>query len=163
MRDSRRHRPVVPRLQGRRCTRRHRHRAPARGARARGGRARAAGDGPAGRGARRIADPEAGARPHAAARDVHGHPRGAGATPPASTVGFDLLIAHASTNALGLANAGIDAPLAFVYHSPTARELRTLRPARFPASRDRVTSYGLAPALGALERWSCAGRSASCS
>ncbi len=63
---------------------------------------------------------------------------------------FDLLIAHASTIGVGLSSAGIDAPLVFVYHSATARELRTLRP-RFPF-RSRVTSYGLAPVIGLLER-----------
>ncbi len=64
---------------------------------------------------------------------------------------FDVLLAHASTCAAGLLAARLRVPLAYVFHSPTARELREVRE-RLPLWPDRLASYGLAPALARFER-----------
>lgn len=63
---------------------------------------------------------------------------------------FDLLVAHQATNAAGLSVAGLDAPLAFVFHASVALEMRFLR--RRLTGMRRAALYALDPALAALEQ-----------
>ncbi|MDQ3380685.1 MAG: glycosyltransferase family 4 protein [Actinomycetota bacterium] len=63
---------------------------------------------------------------------------------------FDLLVAHQTTNAAGLSAAGLDAPLAFVFHASAVLEMRFLR--RRLAGMRRAGLYALDPVLVALER-----------
>lgn len=73
--------------------------------------------------------------------------------------GFDVLVAHQSTTALGLSAAGIDAPLALVHHASALLELRFLR-GRLRLGPRRLATYALDPLLAGLERR--AARRASC-
>jgi glycosyltransferase involved in cell wall biosynthesis len=63
---------------------------------------------------------------------------------------FDLVVAHQATNAVGLASAGLGAPLVLVFHASPTLELRFLR-GRTTGSR-RLAWYLLDPAVAALER-----------
>ncbi len=63
---------------------------------------------------------------------------------------FDLALAHQATNAVGLSVAGLDAPLALVFHASTVLEMRFERRA-MPFGK-RVAALALDPALVALER-----------
>lgn len=63
---------------------------------------------------------------------------------------FDLLIAHQTTNAAGLSMAGLDAPLAFVFHASAVLEMRFLR--RRVAGMRRVGLYAIDSTLVRLER-----------
>jgi glycosyltransferase involved in cell wall biosynthesis len=53
---------------------------------------------------------------------------------------FDVLLAHGSAAAVGLSQAGVEAPLVFVYHASGPRELRFLR-VRLPWGRKRLVAY----------------------
>jgi UDP-N-acetylglucosamine 2-epimerase (non-hydrolysing) len=64
--------------------------------------------------------------------------------------GFDLLLAHQTTTALGLAAAFPETPLALVYHASAAREARFARARR--GGLRRVLGYPLAGLLAAIER-----------
>jgi glycosyltransferase involved in cell wall biosynthesis len=64
---------------------------------------------------------------------------------------FDVLVAHGSTTAVGLARARLQAPLVLVYHASLPRELRFMR-ARLPWGRDRVVAYLNEPITTLLER-----------
>jgi glycosyltransferase involved in cell wall biosynthesis len=64
---------------------------------------------------------------------------------------FDVLLAHGTSAAFGLARAGVSAPLVLVYHASLARELRFMRP-RLPWARDRLVSYVNEPLSTVLER-----------
>jgi UDP-N-acetylglucosamine 2-epimerase (non-hydrolysing) len=64
--------------------------------------------------------------------------------------GFDLLLAHQTTTALGLAAAFPETPLALVYHASAAREARFARARR--GGLRRVFGYPLAGLLAAIER-----------
>jgi glycosyltransferase involved in cell wall biosynthesis len=63
---------------------------------------------------------------------------------------FDLLLAHQATNAAGFLGAGLDAPLAFVFHASVVLEMRFLR--RRLVGFPRAALYALDPVLVALER-----------
>ena len=75
--------------------------------------------------------------------ETTGHARGLGP--------FDVLVAHGSTTAVGLARAGIGAPLVCVYHASLPRELRYMR-SRLPWRRERLVAYANEPIAVALER-----------
>ena len=64
---------------------------------------------------------------------------------------FDVLVAHHPTTAVGLIRAGLGVPLVLVFHASAPRETRFLR-SRLPRRRERLATYGLAPALGWLEQ-----------
>jgi glycosyltransferase involved in cell wall biosynthesis len=64
---------------------------------------------------------------------------------------FDVLLAHESTTALGLRGRAKHTPLVLMFHASAAREQRYLR-SRLPLGLRKLTTYALAPALGALER-----------
>jgi glycosyltransferase involved in cell wall biosynthesis len=64
---------------------------------------------------------------------------------------FDVLLAHHPTVAVGLLGARLEAPLAFVYHASSVRELRLERASLGFRAR-RLATYALAPLLVALER-----------
>ncbi len=64
---------------------------------------------------------------------------------------FDVLVAHHPTTAIGLAGAGLDAPLVFVYHASVVRELAMLRATLAPGRR-RLVSHSIGLALTQLER-----------
>jgi len=64
---------------------------------------------------------------------------------------FDVLLAHQTTVAAGLAAAKLGAPLILVYHASAARELRFLR-SRLPLGRRRLVTYALEAPVVALER-----------
>jgi len=63
---------------------------------------------------------------------------------------FDLAVAHQSTNAVGLAAAGLDAPLAYVFHASVVLEQRFLR--RRTSLAPRLARIALDPLLVGLER-----------
>jgi glycosyltransferase involved in cell wall biosynthesis len=65
--------------------------------------------------------------------------------------GFDLVIAHQTTGALGALAAATGAPLALVYHASAAREVRFFRTS-LPLSPQRLATYALEPLLLAAER-----------
>jgi len=65
--------------------------------------------------------------------------------------GFDLLLAHESTTALGLRGRAKRTPLVLMFHASGAREQRYLR-SRLPLGLRKLTTYALAPSLGLLER-----------
>ena len=64
---------------------------------------------------------------------------------------FDVMLAHGAMAAVGLSRAGLDAPLAFVYHASLPRELRFLRP-RMPWGRERLVAYANEPISARVER-----------
>lgn len=64
---------------------------------------------------------------------------------------FDVLVAHTSTTAVGLAGAGLRAPLVYVFHASAPQELRFLRP-RLTTRAARLATYPLETLLVALER-----------
>jgi glycosyltransferase involved in cell wall biosynthesis len=64
----------------------------------------------------------------------------------------DLAVAHCSTTAAGLLAAGVEAPLAYVYHSSAVRELRDVR-TRLTSPVARLKTYPLTPPLALYERW----------
>jgi glycosyltransferase involved in cell wall biosynthesis len=63
---------------------------------------------------------------------------------------FDLLLAHQTTNAAGLAAARLDAPLAYVFHASVVLEQRFLR--RRTGVAPRLARVALDPLLVGLER-----------
>jgi glycosyltransferase involved in cell wall biosynthesis len=65
--------------------------------------------------------------------------------------GFDVLLAHESTTAVGLGGRARRTPLVLMFHASAAREQRYLR-SRLPVGVKRLTTYALAPSLGLLER-----------
>jgi glycosyltransferase involved in cell wall biosynthesis len=65
--------------------------------------------------------------------------------------GFDVLLAHESTTAVGLRGRARRTPLVLMFHASAAREQRYLR-SRLPVGVKRLTTYALAPSLGLLER-----------
>jgi glycosyltransferase involved in cell wall biosynthesis len=65
--------------------------------------------------------------------------------------GFDVLVAHGPTAAMGLSRAHIAAPLVLVYHASLPRELRFMR-SRLPWGRGRFTAYANEPIAALLER-----------
>jgi glycosyltransferase involved in cell wall biosynthesis len=67
------------------------------------------------------------------------------------TSSYDVLLAHGSMVAAGLARARLPAPLAFVYHASLRRELRFLR-SRMRWSRGRLVAYANGPIAAMSER-----------
>jgi glycosyltransferase involved in cell wall biosynthesis len=65
--------------------------------------------------------------------------------------GFDLLLAHESTTAVGLRSRARRTPLALMFHASAAREQRFLRSRLQPGVR-KLSTYVLAPRLDRLER-----------
>ena len=65
--------------------------------------------------------------------------------------GFDVLLAHESTTALGLRGRAKRTPLVLVFHASAAREQRFLRSQLRPGLR-KLSTYALAPPLDLLER-----------
>jgi glycosyltransferase involved in cell wall biosynthesis len=65
--------------------------------------------------------------------------------------GFDVLLAHESTTAVGLRGRAKRTPLVLMFHASAAREQRFLRSRLSPGLR-KLTTYALAPSLGLLER-----------
>jgi glycosyltransferase involved in cell wall biosynthesis len=65
--------------------------------------------------------------------------------------GFDVLLAHESTTAVGLAGRAKRTPLVLMFHASAAREQRFLR-SRLPLGFKKLSTYALAPSLGLLER-----------
>lgn len=65
---------------------------------------------------------------------------------------FDVLVAHQSTTALGLASALPEVPLAVVYHASAAREAAFVAASGSAPLARRAASGLLAPLLRALER-----------
>jgi glycosyltransferase involved in cell wall biosynthesis len=63
---------------------------------------------------------------------------------------FDVLLAHQATNAVGLGAAGLEVPLAFVFHASAVLEMQYLR--RRSTGASRAVAFALEPALVALER-----------
>ena len=70
--------------------------------------------------------------------------------------GFDVLVGHQSTTAVGLLAARLGVPLALVYHASALRESRYLR-SRLGRSPGRFSARALEPLLSGLERRSVAG------
>jgi glycosyltransferase involved in cell wall biosynthesis len=64
---------------------------------------------------------------------------------------FDVMVAHGSTMAVGLARARLRAPLVLVYHASHSRELRFTR-SRLPWGHDRLVAYLNEPIIAVLER-----------
>lgn len=64
---------------------------------------------------------------------------------------FDVLLAHGSGAAVGLANARLRAPIVLVYHASLPRELRFMR-ARLPWGHERVVAYLNEPITVWLEK-----------
>jgi len=64
---------------------------------------------------------------------------------------FDVMVAHGSTTAVGLARARLRAPLVLVYHASHSRELRFTRP-RLPWGHERLVAYLNEPIIAVLER-----------
>jgi len=64
--------------------------------------------------------------------------------------GFDVLLAHESTTALGLRSRAKRTPLVLMFHASAAREQRFLRSQLRPGLR-KLSTYALAPPLGLLE------------
>jgi glycosyltransferase involved in cell wall biosynthesis len=64
--------------------------------------------------------------------------------------GFDLVVAHNATGAVGALAAAVGAPLALVYHASAVRELRFLRTS-LRMGPHRLATYPLEPALLAAE------------
>jgi glycosyltransferase involved in cell wall biosynthesis len=65
--------------------------------------------------------------------------------------GFDVLLAHESTTAVGLRRRAKRTPLVLMFHASAAREQRFLRSQLAPGVR-KLSTYVLAPPLGRLER-----------
>jgi len=65
--------------------------------------------------------------------------------------GFDVLLAHESTTAVGLRSRAKRTPLALMFHASAAREQRFLRSQLRPGLR-KLSTYALAPSLDLLER-----------
>jgi glycosyltransferase involved in cell wall biosynthesis len=65
--------------------------------------------------------------------------------------GFDVLLAHESTTAMGLRSRGKKTPLVLMFHASAAREQRFLRTQLRPGLR-KLSTYALSPSLGLLER-----------
>jgi glycosyltransferase involved in cell wall biosynthesis len=65
--------------------------------------------------------------------------------------GFDVLLAHESTMAVGLRRRAKRTPLVLMFHASAAREQRFLRSQLRPGLR-KLSTYALAPPLGLLER-----------
>ena len=65
--------------------------------------------------------------------------------------GFDVLLAHESTTAVGLRSRAKRTPLVLMFHASAAREQRFLR-SRLPRGLKKLSTYALAPPLGLLER-----------
>ncbi len=63
---------------------------------------------------------------------------------------FDVLLAHQSTNAVGLSTAGLRIPLALVFHASVPLEQRFMR-SRLPVGK-RLASLALSPAFAWLEQ-----------
>ncbi len=64
--------------------------------------------------------------------------------------GFDVVVAHCSTVAVGLLAARVPAPMAYVYHASAPRELRDLR-RRLASPTARLKTYPLAAPLALYE------------
>ena len=64
---------------------------------------------------------------------------------------FDVVLAHGSATAAGLARAGLGVPLVLVYHASHPRELRFMRP-RLPWGRERIIGYLNEPICTMLDR-----------
>lgn len=64
---------------------------------------------------------------------------------------FQVVLAHHPTTAVGLLATHLEAPLVFVYHASVVRELQLERSCLGPGPR-RLATYGLEPALAAMER-----------
>ena len=65
--------------------------------------------------------------------------------------GFDVLIAHEATTAVGLSSRARRTPLVLMFHASAAREQRFLRSRLQPGLR-KLSTYVLAPQLDRLER-----------
>lgn len=65
--------------------------------------------------------------------------------------GFDVLLAHESTTAVGLRSRARHTPLVLMFHASAAREQRFLRSQLRPSLR-KLSTYALAPPLDLLER-----------
>jgi glycosyltransferase involved in cell wall biosynthesis len=65
--------------------------------------------------------------------------------------GFDVLLAHESTTAVGLRGRAKRTPLVLMFHASAAREQRFLRSQLRPGLR-KLSTYALAPPLELLER-----------
>jgi glycosyltransferase involved in cell wall biosynthesis len=65
--------------------------------------------------------------------------------------GFDILLAHESTTAVGLRSRAKRTPLVLMFHASAAREQRFLRSQLRPGLR-KLSTYALAPPLDLLER-----------
>jgi glycosyltransferase involved in cell wall biosynthesis len=65
--------------------------------------------------------------------------------------GFDVLLAHESTTAVGLRSRAKRTPLVLMFHASAAREQRFLRSQLRPGLR-KLSTYALAPPLDLLER-----------
>jgi glycosyltransferase involved in cell wall biosynthesis len=65
--------------------------------------------------------------------------------------GFDVLLAHESTTAMGLRSRGKRTPLVLMFHASAAREQRFLRTQLGPGLK-KLSTYALSPSLGLLER-----------
>ena len=65
--------------------------------------------------------------------------------------GFDVLLAHESTPAVGLRSRAKRTPLVLMFHASAAREQRFLRSQLRPGLR-KLSTYALAPPLDLLER-----------
>jgi glycosyltransferase involved in cell wall biosynthesis len=65
--------------------------------------------------------------------------------------GFDVLLAHESTTAVGLRGRAKRTPLVLMFHASAAREQRFLRSQLRPGFR-KLSTYALAPPLDLLER-----------
>ena len=64
---------------------------------------------------------------------------------------FDVVLAHGSATAVGLAGARLRAPKVLVHHASHPRELRFMRP-RLPWGRERLAGYINEPICAALDR-----------
>jgi glycosyltransferase involved in cell wall biosynthesis len=65
--------------------------------------------------------------------------------------GFDVLLAHESTMAIGLRSRAKRTPLVLMFHASAAREQRFLR-SRLPLGLKKLLTFALAPPLDLLER-----------
>ena len=65
--------------------------------------------------------------------------------------GFDILLAHESTTAVGLRSRAKRTPLVLMFHASAAREQRFLRSQLRPGLK-KLSTYALAPPLDLLER-----------
>lgn len=65
--------------------------------------------------------------------------------------GFDVLLPHESTTAMGLRSRGKRTPLVLMFHASAAREQRFLR-TQLPPGLKKLSTYALSPSLGLLER-----------